>query len=81
MVHVQIHHPNLKLYDCHSVHVLLIISPTGFVSNGEFNYLRTRGYTRPLTIFDVWASVRKVYSHLGLKTLAAMLTPYSMPVR
>ena len=52
----------------------------GFVSDGEFNYLRRRGYTRPLTVLQIRADVRKKYSKLSHKKLVAMLTPKSMKV-
>ena len=47
----------------------------GFVSNGEFNYLRSKGYTRPLSVLHVRSTARKKYSQLGLQTLSSMLTP------
>ena len=47
----------------------------GFVSDGEFNYLRSKGYTRPLSVLHIRSTVRKKYSQLGLQTLSSMLTP------
>lgn len=55
-----------------------IIIHAGFVSNGEFNYLRT---TQPLSVLDIRSSVRKLYSRLGLRKLASMLMPYSMTTK
>ena len=36
----------------------LTLSCIGLVSNGEFNYLRTKGYTRPLSVLQVRTNVR-----------------------
>jgi len=52
----------------------------GFVSDGEFNYLHLRGYTRPLTVLQIRADVRKTYGKLSCKKLHAMLTPKSMSI-
>ena len=43
-------------YGC--VHVL----SAGFVSNGEFNYLRSMGYTRPLSVLQIRTDVHNMYS-------------------
>ncbi|XP_065905627.1 uncharacterized protein [Dysidea avara] len=48
---------------------------SGFVSDGEFNYLRTKGYTRPLSVLQIRCHVRNKYSRLSRKRLLAMLTP------
>jgi len=50
----------------------------GFVSDGEFNYLRLKGYTRPLSVLQIRSDVRRKYSKLSSKKLSAMLTPKSM---
>ena len=47
----------------------------GFVSNGEFNYLRSKGCTRPLSVLQICADVRNKYSRLKQETLLDMLTP------
>ena len=57
-----------------------IVSFTGFVSNGEFNYMRTKGFVRPLSILQIRSDARKTYAGLGEKTLRAMLTPLGMPL-
>ena len=49
----------------------------GFVSDGEFNYLRMKGYTRPLSVLQIRADVRRKYCRLSSKKLLAMLTPQS----
>ena len=47
----------------------------GSVSNGEFNSLRAKGYTRPLSIFEVHSQVRNKYARTSHKAMASMLTP------
>ena len=47
----------------------------GFVSNGEFNYMRSKGYTRPLSVLQIRTNVRTKYNKIRQKTLLAMLTP------
>ena len=37
---------------------------SGFVSNGEFNYLRTKGYTRQLSVLQIRTDVRNKYIKL-----------------
>ena len=50
------------------VYILLtIILHLGFVSNGEFNYLRTKGIARPLSVLQIRSAVHKKYSQLGAK--------------
>ena len=56
----------------------LYLSFSGFVSDGEFNYLHMKGYTRPLSVLQIRSDVRKKYSKLSSKRLLAMLTPKSM---
>ena len=48
---------------------------TGFTTNGEFNSLRWKGNTRPLTILQVRTEARLKYQNKGLKTLMDMVTP------
>ncbi len=58
------------LNDFHSRYLNIIFISTitiiiiGFVSNGEFNYLRTKGYTRPLSVLQIRSIVRKKYSKI-----------------
>lgn len=47
----------------------------GFTTNGEFNSLRWKDNTRPLTVLQVKSEVRSRYQHKGFKTLMEMLTP------
>ena len=49
--------------------------PVGFTSNGEYNSMRNRGYTRPLSIFQIRSDVRAKYSRLSKKTMLDMLSP------
>ncbi len=48
--------------------------PTGFVSNGEYNSMRVKGYTRPLSVLKIRSDSRAKYSSMGKKMLA-MLSP------
>lgn len=45
-----------------------------FVSNDEFNCLRTKEYTHALSVLQVWTDVRKTYNKLKKTTLLCMLT-------
>ena len=47
----------------------------GFCSDGEFNSLRNRGYTRPLSVFAIRSDVRSKYARTSMATMKAMLTP------
>lgn len=47
----------------------------GFVSNGEYNSMKSHGYTRPLSVLQIRADARKKYSSMGKKTMMDMLTP------
>lgn len=47
----------------------------GFVSDGEFSYLRTKGYTRPLSVLQIRSDVRRKYNRIKERCLLAMLTP------
>ena len=47
----------------------------GFVSNGEFNFLRSKGYTRPLSVLQIRNEVRNMCSKLRLNVLLGMLSP------
>ena len=41
---------------------MYIFSITGFVGDGEFNFLRAKGYTRPLSVLQVHSNVQNLYS-------------------
>ena len=45
----------------------------GFVTDGEWNSLRTKGNTRPLSVLQIRADVRTKYSHMSLKKMTGML--------
>ena len=45
----------------------------GFVTNGEFNYMRSKGYTRPLSALQIRIDVRNKYK-IKAETLLNMLT-------
>ena len=48
---------------------------TGFCTNGEWNSLRSKGNTRPLSIFEIRSRARNYCSRLSLKKMLGMLTP------
>lgn len=50
----------------------------GFVTDGKWNSLRTKGNSRPLSVLQIRADVRMKYSHMNLKKMAGMLTPLCM---
>ena len=52
-----------------------ILFSEGFVSDGEFNYMRSKGYTRPLSVLQIRTNVRTKYKKIHQRTLLAMLTP------
>ena len=47
----------------------------GFVSDGEFNFLRTKGYTRPLSVLQIQSNVRNKYSKMSLQKMLALISP------
>ena len=47
----------------------------GLVTNGEFNTFRTKGNTRPVSVFAIKSAARSKYSSMGKKKMLAMLTP------
>ena len=47
----------------------------GFASNGEYNSMRNRGYTRPLSVLQIRSTTRAKYSRLSKKAMLEMLTP------
>ena len=48
---------------------------SGFVSNGEYNVFRSKGYTRPLSVLRIEADVRQKYTKMGQQKMLNMLTP------
>ena len=46
-----------------------------YVSRIEWNSLRSKGNSRPLSIFEVRSLARRKYSHLSAKRMIEMLTP------
>ncbi len=47
----------------------------GFCSDGEFNSMRNRGYTRPVSVFLIRSQVHAKYARLSESIMLAMLTP------
>lgn len=72
VVHIDSHSSNTDMTIVTCAYALL---NTGFVSNGEFNYMRSKGYTRPLTILQIRAQVRAKYARCTQGKLQEMLTP------
>ena len=66
--------PCTCMCDCY-VHVLKIIVYAGFVTNGEWNSNRTKGNTRPLSVFQIRSDVHSKYSRMGEKRMLKMITP------
>ena len=56
---------------------LIFLITAGFTSDGEFNYLRTKGYTRPISVLQIRTDVRNKFSRISAQNLLAMLTPKS----
>ena len=48
---------------------------TGFCSNGEYNTMRSQGYTRPLSVLKIRSNVRSKYARMSKQRMLAMLTP------
>lgn len=57
-------------------HLLKITQLIGFTTNGEFNSLRWKGNSRPLTVLQIKSEVRSIYQRKGLQSLLAMITPF-----
>ena len=47
----------------------------GFVSNGEYNVFRLKGYTRPVSVLKVKSNARNKFSSVAASTMEKMLTP------
>ena len=50
----------------------------GFSTNGEWNSLRLRGNTRPLSFLLLTSTARSKYSRMGYQTMINILTPRGM---
>lgn len=47
----------------------------GFVSNGEYNVFRLKGYTRPVSVLKLRSAARTKFSSTVISTMEKMLTP------
>jgi len=47
---------------------------TGFTTDGEWNSLRTKGNTRPLSIFQIRADARAKFARTGFTKMNNMIT-------
>jgi len=61
---------SLGKFMCH-VHNSLII---GLVTDGEFNSLRSRGATRPLSVLQIRSDSRNKFAKLSMTTMQGMIT-------
>ena len=59
---------------------LVLLFAAGFVSNGEFNYLKSKGYTRPLSILQICTDVHNMNSHFKESVLLNLLSQVGMCV-
>ena len=48
---------------------------SGFVSNGEYNSLRSTGYSRSLSVLKLKANSRSKYAQIGKTKMLKMLSP------
>ncbi|XP_065911420.1 uncharacterized protein [Dysidea avara] len=47
----------------------------GFTTDGEWNSLRMKGNTRPLSVLQIRSDVRRQYGHMKLQKMIEMITP------
>ena len=59
------------MYVCSLTHAY--VHCVGSVSNGKFNSLRAKGYTRPISMFAVRSQVQNKYAKMSHKVMASML--------
>lgn len=57
--------------------LLWINSIKGFTTDGEWNSLRVKGNTRPLSVFQVRSDARAKYAQMKLQKLIGMISPFS----
>lgn len=46
-----------------------------FVSDGEFNFLRAKGYTHPLSVLHIRSTVRNMYNRMSVRKMLTLITP------
>jgi len=63
------------LYFLHNIRIVINV---GFTSNGEYNTLRCKGNTRPLSVLQLKANSRAKYGAMGVQKMMAMLSPKCM---
>lgn len=56
------------------------IISVGFTTDGEFNTLRWKGNTRPLTVLQLKREACAKYQNKGEKTLLHMIMPVGMHI-
>ena len=58
------------------VYIIYIkICTSGFVSNGEYNVFRVKGYSRPLSVLKIRSLVRNKIARMSVSKMEAMLCP------
>ena len=55
--------------------IIIFCLASGLVTNGEFNSMRMKGNTRPLSVFQIRAQARAKYAQMGQRKMMNMLTP------
>ena len=70
-----VHVYTMFIYVCSFLYMFTSVLFPGFVTNGEFNYMRSKGYTRPLSVLQIRADIRNKYNRIKQETLLNMLTP------
>lgn len=63
------------LYFLYNIRIVINV---GFTSNGEYNTLRCKGNTRPLSVLQLKANSRAKYGAMGVQKMMAMLSPKCM---
>lgn len=74
----EMHQRNMKVAGrIDNIHIITYnnMLHAGFVSDGEYNSFRYKGYTRPLSILQLRSDARKKYHVKGVRSMKAMLTP------
>ncbi len=65
----------IKLYNFEKCCCIIHYNHAGVVTDGDWNTLRSKGCTRPLSIFEIRSDMRNKYSRTSIGTLTNMLTP------
>ena len=66
--------PNGKSVFMLGIITILFMGHVGLVTDGEFNSLRSRGATQPLSILQIRSDSRKKFARMNKPVMEAMLT-------